>query len=220
MNGELANKRGGDRLKRQPDPELLHHVGLARIIEVGLDGAGAEHHVEPEAADLGHVVEHDLVAALGHDRQLGAGLVGPHADAEEAKPELLADRLALLEMAAGFGAALVEVFERRARQLELARRLEADGAIVARERDDIAVLDDRPPAVLGEPVEQVADAAGLVVGRRAMVGGAIDELLMLGAEPPIARAFSPPSNTEMRSARLSISGLSPVSVRCVMRGGD
>ena len=181
----IGEQRGGDRLERQADAELLHHVGFGRIIEIDLDGAGAEHHVEAEVADLRHVAEHDRVAALGHDRQLAAGLVGPHADAEEAEPKPVADRLALLEVTGRFGTGLVEVLERRARQLELARGLEADGAVGAGQRDDLAVLLDRPPAELGQAEQKVADAARLVPRRRAMIVAAIDELLVLGADAPI-----------------------------------
>ena len=105
-------------------------------------------------------------------RQLGAGLVGPHAEAEEAEAELLADRLALVEVAAGLGAGLVEILERRADELELAGRLEADRC---RRRPSSAMTlpfsTDRLPAELGQRHQQVADAAGLVVGGRAMVGG-------------------------------------------------
>ncbi len=90
--------------------------------------------------------QHDLVAALGHDRQLGAGLVVPHAQAQEADPELVADRLDLLKVAPGLGAGLVEVVERRARELELARGLEADRAVGPRERDDVLAFVDRVPS--------------------------------------------------------------------------
>ena len=129
--------------------------------------------------------EHDRVAALGHDRQLGAGLVGPHAEAEEAEAEAVADRLALLEVPRRLGAGLVEVLERRAGQLELAGGLEADGAVGAGQRDDLAVLLDRLPAEFGQAEQQVADAARLLPRRRAVIVAAIDELLVLGADAPI-----------------------------------
>ena len=51
-----------------------------------------------------------------------------------------------------------------------------------------------------------------------MIGDAIDEFLVLGADAPALRRLSPPENTDSRSSRLSIGGLSPVSVRCVMVG--
>ncbi len=77
-------------------------------------------------------LQHDRVAALGHDRQLGARLVGPHAQAEKADAQLVADRLDLLQVAAGLGAGLVQIVERRAGELELAGGLQADIAVRAR----------------------------------------------------------------------------------------
>jgi hypothetical protein len=184
LEGRIGEERGGERLEGEADPEFLRHVGFGRIIEVHLDGAGAEHHVEAERADPRHVAEHDLVPALGHSRQSVAGLVGPHAEAEEAEAELVAHLLDLVEMAARLGAGLVEVLERRARQFELPGRLQADVPVLARQRDDLAAFLDRPPAIFGQRREQVADTAGLVVGGRAMIVAAVDELLVLGPDPP------------------------------------
>ena len=79
----VGEQRRRHRLQGEADAELLHHVGFGRIIEVHLDGAGTQHHVEAEAANFGHVAEHDRVAALGHDRQIVTALVGPHPGAEE-----------------------------------------------------------------------------------------------------------------------------------------
>src|SRR3546814_5814093 len=94
--------------------------------------------------------EHDPVASLGHDRQFGARLVGPHAQPEETEAEFGADLLDLLEVAAGLGAGLVKIFERSARQFELPRGFEADRAVAARQRDDVSALDHRLPAEAGE----------------------------------------------------------------------
>jgi hypothetical protein len=184
LEGRIGEQGGGERLQRQRDAEFLHHVRLARIIEVGLDGAGPQHHVEPERTHARHVAEHDVVAPLGHDRQLGARLVRPETHAEEADAKRIANLLHLREMAAGFGAGLVQIIERRARKLELAGGLEADAAVLARKRDDVATLVDRLPAELGEPDHQRVDAAFLFIGRRAVIGEAIDELLVFGAYPP------------------------------------
>ena len=52
----IGEQRGGERLQREADAELLHHVGFGRIIEIDLDRAGPQHHVEAEAADPRHVV--------------------------------------------------------------------------------------------------------------------------------------------------------------------
>src|SRR5436305_662488 len=88
-------------------------------------------------------------------------------------------------MAPRLGAGLVEMLVLGAGKLELAGRLEADRAVGAGQSDDVAVLLDRLPAIFGHRHQQVADTAGLVIGGRAMVGAAIDELLMLGADPPL-----------------------------------
>ena len=56
----------------------------------------------------------------------------------------------------------MEVLERSARKLELARRLEADVSVHAFESDDLAVLENRFPPELGEAEEQIADAAGFI----------------------------------------------------------
>jgi hypothetical protein len=88
----------------------------------------------------------------------------------------------------GFGAGLVQVFKRRARQFELARRFQADGAVFAAQRDDIATLHDRFPAIVGERHQQIADAARLVIRGRAPVCPPIDELFMLGANALAASA--------------------------------
>src|SRR3546814_15693947 len=87
-------------------------------------------------------------------------------------------------MPAGLGAGLVEVFERGAGEFELPRGFEADGAVAARQRDDLSALDHRLPTEAGERHQQVVDATGFVVAGRAVVGGAIDEFLMLGADAP------------------------------------
>ena len=69
------------------------------------------------------------------------------------------------------------------------------------------------------PIQQVADAAGLVIGRRAMVGEAIDELLVLGADPPVvARLLAAGEHREQVVAALDRAGLRRSSVRVVMRG--
>jgi hypothetical protein len=149
-----------------------------------------QHHVEPHAADARHVVEHDAIAALGHDRQFGAGLVGPHAQPQEPGVGLLAHGLDLGKVASGLGAGLVQVFERCARQFELACRLEAHGAIGAAHRDDVGAAGrgaflDRFPAEFGQGHQQIVDAAGLVIAGGVVIVAAEHELFMLRADPPI-----------------------------------
>ena len=51
----IGEQRGRDRLQRERDAQLLHHVGFGGEVEIGLHRAGAVHHVEAERADLRHV---------------------------------------------------------------------------------------------------------------------------------------------------------------------
>ena len=81
--GRIGEQRGEQRLQAQRQPHLRDHVGFRGEVDVGLHGGGAEHHVEAEAADLGHVARHDLVALLGHDRRLVAAPQRAHAEVEE-----------------------------------------------------------------------------------------------------------------------------------------
>ena len=179
-----------DRLQGEADTELLYHVGFGTIVQINLNGTGAEHHVEPEIADPRHVAKHDRVSALGHDRQVGPRLVGPHAKAEEAQAKPVADRLHLFKVTSAFRAAFVKIAERRARQLQLSGRFKADRPVRAGQRDDLSAFLDRLPTELGQAEKQVANAAGLVPAWGAMIVEPIDELLMLGPDPPrLARLF-------------------------------
>ena len=108
------------------------------------------------------------------------------AEAEQAKPQPVADRRALGEVAARLDAGLVKVFQLGSRKFELAGRFQADRAVIGSEqRDDVAILDDRLPVECREAHQQVADSAGFVIGGRAVVGRAENKLLVLGADPPI-----------------------------------
>ena len=117
-------------------------------------------------------------------------------------------------MTRGLGAGLMKVLERRSAQFELASRLEADVPVGSAQGDDVAVLDHRLPAIFGQSVEQVADPAGLVVARRAMVAHSIDELLMLGADaPPISRLFAARENGNEILAALDGPGIAVFGAR-------
>ena len=94
-------------------------------------------------------------------------------------------------MPPSLGAGLMQIVQRRTGQLELTSRLKADGAIRTGQGNDISVLDNRFPPEFGKAKEKVSNAAGLVVGRGPMIGGAVDELLVLRADPPLlSRLFA------------------------------
>src|SRR3546814_10667139 len=76
------------------------------------------------------------VTPLGHDGQVLAFLVGPHAQAKEAQAKFLPNLAHLLQMPSGFRAGLMQVVARGARQFKLARRLQADGAVLAGKRSE------------------------------------------------------------------------------------
>ena len=84
---------------------------------------------------------------------------------------------------------LVHAFERRARQLELAARLEADRAafpaVLAAQRDDVAVLGDGIPAeALGSVSSSVLIPRSPVIWHRRVALAVEAELLVLGADAP------------------------------------
>ena len=133
------------------------------------------------------MLQHDAIAALGHDRQLCARFVRPHAKAKKTKAELGADFLHLLQMAAGFGAGLVQVFKWRAGKFKLSGGFQADIAIRTTERDDIVAFHNGFPAIAGHRHQKIADATGFVIGRRTMVSGAVHELFVLRPDPPAGR---------------------------------
>ena len=121
-------------------------------------------------------------------------------------------------MAGGLGAGLVEVLERCPAKFELAGRLEADVAVLTLERDDLAVLEDRLPAIFGEAEEEVVNSAALIPRRRPVIGAAIDELLVLGTDAPtVARFFAPGENRQEVVAALYRRAGGIVGSRCNLK---
>ena len=146
-----------------------------------------------------HIALHDGVARLRHRRRLCERPFRREADAEKADAELAADLLRLHKMLARLLVGLVQIGERRAGELELPARLEADDAafraIETPERDDVALLLDAVPAEAAvDALEQRADAT-LAVIRDGRVAAPVEaELLVLGADAPFGRSASTPSS--------------------------
>ena len=108
----------------------------------------------------------------------------------------------------------MQVLERRTAQLELARRLEADVPVGTAQRNDIAVLDDWLPAEFSQPLEKVADPAGLVVGGRSAVGDSVNELLVLGADAPaVLRLFAAPEQRQQVGSAIDLTRIAVVGAR-------
>jgi len=80
----------------------------------------------------------------------------------------------------------VDVLEHRARQFQLARRLERDIRAFAFERDDLSLLFDGNPAEARQPTQHRLDATIALVGGRTQVVEAETEFLVLGADLPLA----------------------------------
>ena len=110
---------------------------------------------------------------------------------EKSDAELVADLAHLDEMLAKLLLRLVQGGERRAGELQLAARLEADNAalraVEAAERDDLAALEHGVPAeAILQAFEQRLDAALAVVRDRRVAAPVEAELLVLGADAPFA----------------------------------
>jgi hypothetical protein len=183
--GRVGEERGGHRLQRQADAELLHHVGFRGEVQVHLHRAGAQHHVEAEVALLGHVFAHDLVAPLGHPGDVLARPLGVEAQAhgrDVHRPHDLAD---LVQVGVHLAAGVVDGLQGRARELHLAARLQGHAGAVLGQRDDVVAFLDPCPAEPLQALQQGADAALALVGQRAEIVEGIAELLVLGADAPI-----------------------------------
>ena len=206
----IGEQRSRHRLQRERHAQLLDHVGFAGEIEVRLHRARPVHHVEAERADLRHVGGHDLVAALRHLRHVAARPVRRHADAEKADAQRLCHLAHLREMRHQLGGGLMHVVVGRARQLELAARLQRDGAAAGHveHADDVVALHDRLPAEqLMHAIEQGVDAALAGIRYRPMIGDGEGELLVLGADAELclrlAACFEPGDEFVARLDRAS-----------------
>ena len=191
--GRIGEERGGDRLERQADAHLLHHVGFAREVEIGLDGAGPIHHVEAAAADLRHVAGHDGVARFRHHRRLGERPFRARRPSRGSRGRAGRAFAHLGEMGGDLAAGVVDRAHGRAGELELAAGLERDGAAADRvgEADDVALVEDRMPAEEEfHGLEQPLDAARAVIGDRRQIIDAEAEFLVLGADPPAIRRLA------------------------------
>ena len=185
VNGELANSAVATGCSASAHPHLAHHVGFGGEVVVRLHRAGAVHHVEAERADLRHVGGHDLVAALRHLRDVGAGPARRHAEPEEADIERTRHLAHLRQVGEQFARGLVHVVDRRAGQFELAAGLERDRAAAGDvgEPDDVLALHDRLPAEqFVHAVEQRADAARPRIGHRPVIVHAKGKLFVLRAD--------------------------------------
>jgi hypothetical protein len=179
VKGELANSAVATGCNASPTRSFF------REIEIGLHRAGAEHHVEAQVADLGHVVRHDAIASLGHHRRFGARPFRTHADAEKPDAERRRHLAQLHKVRDQFGRGLMHGFDRRARKFELPAGLERDRAAAGNveQADDRLALHDRLPAQeIAHPLQHRANAALSGIGHRLVPGEREGQFLVLGAD--------------------------------------
>jgi hypothetical protein len=189
----VGEQRRGDRLQGQRDAQLLHHVGFGGEVEVHLHGAGAEHHMQTTAADGLHVAFHDAVAALWHYVHVVVLPDRCGAKANETGADGVGYLMHLGQVGVHFVAGLMDGLQGRAGKFQLTARLQADIGAVLLQADDVAALKDRRPAeAFAQPLQHGADRAGALVWQGRVVGQAVAELLVLGADPPRLRRRPPP----------------------------
>src|SRR5271166_6398340 len=108
------------------------------------------------------------------------------AQRREADPQITRRTSKLGQVLLQFRLGFMQGCERRARQLELARRFERDRRLALAESDHIAVVKDRFPAASRQALQQVANRAWMAIrrqiGRRGQIRQAEAELLVLGAD--------------------------------------
>ena len=154
-----------------PDPQLLHGVGLGRVVEVHLHGGRAQHHVEREPAASGQVLAHDRVTLLGHELVIRTLRERVKAEAEPLHPELARARCELSEVRVDL---VGDPMHRRvlgAGELELAAGLQGDGRTFLQQRQGRTARNFTfwLPAVSLQRFEEADDAGGAVVIDRTAV---------------------------------------------------
>ena len=195
-NGRRGEQRRRHRLQGQRHAQLLHHVGLGRVVEVHLHGAGAVHHLRAVGADAAHVVGHQPVAALGHHRHLVVRPFRRGADAHEADAHRVGDRRAPRRD----GSAVRPPTSQRSTtsgapdssNCPPGSRLML--APFAGQADDVVALAHRGPAEAGlKRREHGRDRAVAGIGQRRAGVGQPAEFLVLGPDAPVGlRACSRP----------------------------
>src|ERR687887_33382 len=86
----VRKQRYGYGLQGEADPEFFHHVRLGLVVQIGLHGAGAQHHVEPEPALFRHVVAHNPISLLWHPRDILAPPFRVETEAEHSEAQFVA----------------------------------------------------------------------------------------------------------------------------------
>mmetsp|Transcript_738 Transcript_738/g.2243 ORF Transcript_738/g.2243 Transcript_738/m.2243 type:complete len:219 (-) Transcript_738:393-1049(-) len=181
--GAVCKQGSGNRLEGEPDAELLNHVPLAAVVEVDLDRAGAEHHVQAHGAHSGHVRLHQLVAALWHHRDVLHRPLRVEPHSKEAHSHLLGNGLCLVEVAIDLSAGFVDAVKRGTAELKLATRLQGDALSTHLAANDAVPLHHGlPPEAVHYELEELLDLR--VVGAGVVIR-VEHNFLVLCPDPPV-----------------------------------
>ncbi len=182
----IREQSGGERLQRGTHAHFRHHVGFRGKIQVHLHGAGAQHHVQPARAHLGHVFAHDLVAALGHERHVRPPRDGVEAERRKAEAKPGRHRTQPCDMRIELGFGFMQIRQRRAGELELPAGFQGKRGAIALQPDGVALVGDRDQPLGGlNRGQQITDAARLLIAGRPEIAQAKSESLMLRANGEI-----------------------------------
>ena len=160
-----------------------------------------------------------------------ARVLSGHMPSQKPQAQHVTDIFHLFQMPSGFRTGFMQIVERSARKLQLARRFKAYRAVRPGERDDVLALEHRRPAKPRQALEQRLDAARRV-GDGRVRAQLEDELLVLRADAPRLLRLRPggePADQVLKHERTLRAGdigqmnlSQPVrrSVRARPRGGD
>ena len=138
-------------------------------------------------ADAAHVVGHQSIPALGHDRHLVMRPFRRGADPHETDAHRVGDRTNLVKVGLQLGPDLQRRYQGCARKLKLPAGFQAYIRAVTGQADHVVALTDRIPTVAGgETVEDGRDGAGTGIGKWLTGVGQPAELFMLCPDPPIS----------------------------------
>ena len=147
----------------------------------------------PKAANLRHIIFHNPVAALRHHRGFFKAPDRREAQSQKTNTKRIGDLADFAQMPANLVTGLVDMFQRRARKLELAARLQRYARPVTFQADNMfAFIQAFPAKLVFQPIQKRLDAALIRDRTKTFLTEA--ELLVLGADQPLLFWLTPLSD--------------------------
>ncbi len=137
--------------------------------------------------DFRHIVTHDFIARLRHDRRFSQRPFWTATKSQEANTEWLGNLAYLRKMGVHFTTGLMNGRKGRAGKFKLATRFERNRALSSRlyQSDDIAIIHDWFPAQLGlHTFQNGLDAARAFVRNGAVISDVERKFLVFCADAP------------------------------------